>query len=196
MFKKSLLWWLASIIIIIVINRRTVWFSGVFELWSSYVGLIWKNWRFPSGLKWTQGLLKLANKEIKEVTLFLMHLIVISPHAPKVTRIIIFMPYVFTAFYSLYIPFIALVYFKHLNRKQKRSECGRTLFTFHIDQNGSRLLSRNKKHQDLAFLPQEVLTLQRNREKTTKKNRAQEERSTQLWLTASCGGCMVGIHPF
>lgn len=59
----------------------------------------------------------------------------------KVTGIIIFMPYVVTAFYNLPVPFLSLVYVKHLslNMKQTRSECVRT---FQIGQNRSRLLSR------------------------------------------------------
>lgn len=87
-----------------------------------------------------------------------------------VTRIIMFIPDVFTILYSVDIPFIYLVYFKHLslNMKQKRSECERTLSTSQIGQNGSRLLTKKRKTSRFGLSPLGGLD-------TTK-----EQRSTQL----------------
>lgn len=104
------------------------------------------------------------------------------------------MPYVLTACYILYIhlyPSSTL----NLNTKQKSHECRRTLSRFQIAQNGSRLLSRKSKTSRFGIPSLRCLDMTKEQGKMPEENRVQDERSPELWLTASYGGCIFGIIP-
>lgn len=115
----------------------------------------------------------------------------------KVTRISDTYALCFYSILYLMYSLTSFIYFKHLklNTKQKRCECGRTLSRFQIGQNGSQLLSRESKTSRFGLPSSRWLDTTKEQGKMAEENRVQEERSPQLWLIGSCGGCIFGTIP-